>query len=470
MDNLNNEYNKFEENVQNEKNDDSFGLNQENKDLLSEPLSNDVITGNFDDNSNNAGASVDSSERETPIFINHKVNNVKKKRYISVPVAIISLILTAVISITGSAIVTNLDVLNKAVKEYGFSDGDKTTVEDNIAVSDNGVKGSSATVNTLNGEVLTTPEIVDKVGPAVVGIINKTTYGNAYGYYGFFGQDVDKEIEQSSGSGVVISSDGYIVTNNHVIDNATRLTVILNTGEEYDGRVVGRDASTDLAVVKIEAQNLTFAQMGNSSSLRVGETAIAIGNPLGQEFAGTTTKGIVSGLNRSVTIDNTTMNLIQTDAAINPGNSGGALVNEYGHLIGINTAKISSSTLEGLGFAIPIDEAKPIIEELIANGYVTGRPVIGIAGRAVTKEDAEAYNLKVGVYVSSITPNGPAHLAGIKIGDIIVECDGEPIETVDDINEIKNKKAPGDMLTLKVYRKGNNVDISIILGEETPTE
>ena len=469
MDSFNNEFDNLNENTL-ESNQPELVADSADKDVNSDNLQSVVPSVESGESSYYFKSSDIPNSYDTPSFINQKIKKSKKRRYVSVPVAIVSLILTAVISITGSALVTNLDIIKKAVPELGLNDFDKTTVEDNIAISDEAVKGTSATMNTLNGDVLTTPEIVDKVGPAVVGIINKTTYGNAYGYYGFFGQDVDKEIEQSSGSGVIISSDGYIVTNNHVIDNATKLTVILNTGVEYDGKIVGRDASTDLAVVKIEAQNLTFAQMGNSSSLRVGETAIAIGNPLGQEFAGTTTKGIVSGLNRSVTIDNTTMNLIQTDAAINPGNSGGALVNEYGHLIGINTAKISSSTLEGLGFAIPIDEAKPIIEELIANGYVTGRPVIGIAGRAVTKEDAEAYNLKVGVYVSSITPNGPAHLAGIKIGDIIVECDGEPIETVDDINEIKNKKSPGDMVTLKVYRKGSNVDIKIILGEETPTE
>ncbi|MBO5742680.1 MAG: PDZ domain-containing protein, partial [Clostridia bacterium] len=158
------------------------------------------------------------------------------------------------------------------------------------------------------------------------------------------------------------------------------------------------------------------------------------------------------------------------DAAINPGNSGGALVDEYGYLIGINTAKISSTTLEGLGFAIPIDEAKPIIQDLMTSGYVKGRPVIGIGGRAVTKEDAKAYNLKVGVYVVSMTPSGPAYMSGVKVGDIIVECEGEPIETVDDINEIKNKKSPGDKLKIKVYRNGKYADISIILGEETPLQ
>lgn len=395
----------------------------------------------------------------------------KKKKYMSVKAAAAALAITSVISITGGAVLSG--VVYKSdyfARRYSTNAPNSYSVKDNIGNSGSYVGGTPAANNTLTGNPLTTPEIVDKVGPAVVGIINKTTYGNAYGYYGSFYGNLDDEIEQGSGSGVIISSDGYIVTNNHVIENATSLTVILNTGVEYAAKLIGRDPSTDIAVIKIDAQNLIFAQMGSSSSLRVGETAVAIGNPLGQEFAGTTTQGIISGLNRSVTVDNKTMNLIQTDAAINPGNSGGALVNEYGALIGINTVKISSETLEGLGFAIPIDEAKPIIQELITNGYVTGRPVIGIGGRAVTAEDAKAYNMKVGVYVSSMTPNGPAYLAGIKIGDIIVECDGEPIETVDDINEIKNKKNPGDELALKVYRKGKYVDLKVILGEESPQE
>jgi len=391
----------------------------------------------------------------------------KKKKYLSVPAAVVGFVLTAVISITGGAVLSGFGVFD-GIFDEGLQENYSQSLEENINSSKNFVEGTSTSVNKINGMSLSTPEIVDKVGPAVVGIVNKTTFGNAYGYYGFFGANLDKEIEQGSGSGVIISEDGYIVTNNHVVEKATKIKVILNNGEEYDGRVVGTDSSTDLAIVKIEAKGLTYAQMGTSSTLRVGDTAIAIGNPLGQEFAGTTTQGIISGLNRSVTIDNKTMNLIQTDAAINPGNSGGALVNEFGHLIGINTAKISSETLEGLGFAIPIDEAKPIIEELIKNGYVTGRPVIGIAGRAVTKEDAQAYNMKVGVYVSSITPNGPAHMSGVNIGDIIVECEGEPIETVDDINEIKNKKSPGDEIKIKVYRRGEYVDITIILGEENP--
>lgn len=393
----------------------------------------------------------------------------KKQKYLSIRAAVVAFVCTAVISIAGGAFLSGV-AYNRGLLGFGGSMyANRGTVQDNIENSESFKGSSNVSVNKLNGAPLSTPEIVDKVGPAVVGIINKTTYGNAYGYYGRFYGNLDEEIEQSSGSGVIISSDGYIVTNNHVIENATTITVVLNTGDEYQAKLIGRDAPTDLAVIKIDAKGLTYAQMGTSSTLRVGETAIAIGNPLGQEFAGTTTQGIISGLNRSVTIENKTMNLIQTDAAINPGNSGGALVNEYGNLIGINTAKISSETLEGLGFAIPIDEAKPIVQELMTNGYVTGRPVIGIGGRAVTNQDAQAYNLKVGIYVSSLTPSGPADLAGIKIGDVIVECEGEGVETVDDINKIKNKKSPGDQIKLKIYRKDKYIDIKLILGEETPS-
>ena len=395
---------------------------------------------------------------------------VKKKKYMSVRAAVVAIVISVVVSIAGGAVLSTFTMGALLADNKLVPNGPVTSVTDNIKKAET-TKGSTPTNhNALLGESLTTPEIVDKVGPAVVGIINKTTSGNAYGFYGSLYGNIDDEIEQGSGSGVVISTDGYIVTNNHVVENATAISVILNTGEEYEAKLVGKDASSDLAVIKIEANNLVYAQMGSSSDLRVGEKAIAIGNPLGQDFAGTTTEGIISGLNRSVTIENKTMTLIQTDAAINPGNSGGALVNDKGQLIGINTVKISSSTLEGLGFAIPIDVAKPIIQELMTNGYVTGRPVIGIAGRAVTKEDAEAYNLVVGVYVSSMTPNGPAYMAGMKIGDIIVECEGEPIETVDDINEIKNKKKPGEQISMKVFRKGNYVDVAVILGEEVPGE
>ncbi len=402
-------------------------------------------------------------------FYNTTVN--KKKRRFSLKkmfkkpktsVAVcLAVVLTLVISVSGYSLVSPM------LKSVGDNSLQENLGAYEVTEQATGSKTPNIVAKSRE-DALSTPEIVDMVGPAVVGIINKTVYSNYGNYFGLYG-DANHEVEQGSGSGVIISADGYIITINHVIEGASGLVVILNTGDEYTATVVGSDSKTDLAVIKIDASELPYAKLGVSSDLRVGDTAIAIGNPLGQEFAGTTTQGIISGLNRSVTIDNKTLTLIQTDAAINPGNSGGALVNCYGELIGINTAKISSSSLEGLGFAIPVDEAKPIIEDLIQNGYVTGRPVIGIAGRAVTEKDAKAYNLKVGVYVSSMTANSPAHLAGIKIGDIIYECDGKDIETVDDLNEIKNKHKVGDELKMKVYRQGKNVNITLILGEDMPT-
>lgn len=425
-------------------------------------------SANYQDPYGFESSHTNASENNTSFY---STNVHKKKKHgakrVSILTASIAVVLTAALSVSGAMLIP------KAISK---SETSSTTTAKNGENTPGAAVVANSAISTADKKALSTPEIVDKVGPAVVGIINKATltkYDDIYDYFfgGQYGSQggQQQEVEQSSGSGVIISADGYIVTNNHVVEGANELVVILNTGDEYTAKLVGKDANTDLAVLKIDATELSYAKMGDSSALRVGDTAIAIGNPLGQEFAGTTTQGIISGLNRSVTVDNKQLTLIQTDAAINPGNSGGALVNAYGELIGINTAKISSSSLEGLGFAIPIDEAKPIITDLIDSGYVTGRPVIGIAGRAVTEKDAKAYNLKVGVYVSSMTANSPAYMAGIKIGDIVVECNGTKVETVDDINKIKNKHAPGDEIALKVYRQGSYKNIVVVLGEEVPT-
>lgn len=418
----------------------------------------------FQNNSNSSGNTGNSEQNQEETYGGYyEQPKKKKKRSVKkVCATVLSVVLIAVISVTGYSLYTSGNHNEKNVISEELQDNlsNKTEKkEENV----------QKLVTTTDGKTYSTPEIVDMVGPAVVGVINKATYSNPYG--GLFGQMPGAnggEVEQGSGSGVIISEDGYVVTNNHVIEGASEIAIILNSGEQYTAKLVGTDARTDLAVLKVDASGLTYAKLGISSELRVGDTAIAIGNPLGQEFAGTTTQGIISGLNRSITIDNKTLNLIQTDAAINPGNSGGALVNNKGLVIGINTAKISSSQYEGLGFSIPIDDAKPIIEDLIANGYVKGRPVIGIGGRAVTERDAQAYNLKVGVYVVSMTADSPAYMAGIKIGDIITECQGKKVETVDDLNEIKNSYKVGDTIELKVFRQGKTIDIRLVLGEESP--
>lgn len=436
---------------------ESYGFAQQEENTDNEPFSYYEADYNTSGADYSSGFSDGFQNERQADFYN---TNIKKKSRFTVPVyaVAIAVVLTAAVTFAGT---------------WGYNYAkDKVVIENGTVEIVGNDNPGSAVVATATAErdgkkVLTTPEIVDKVGPAVVGIINTAQVSRNDLFSEFFGGG-GTSVQESSGSGVIISEDGYIVTNSHVVEGATSLKVIMNTGDEYEATLIGADSRTDLAVIKIEADGLVFAPMGKSSELRVGDTAIAIGNPLGQEFAGTTTQGIISGLNRSVTIENKQLTLIQTDAAINPGNSGGALVDAYGHLIGINTAKISSEALEGLGFAIPIDEAKPIVSELINNGYVTGRPILGIGGRTVTEEDAKAYNLKVGVYVTSMTPAAPAYMAGIKIGDIIVECDGQPVKTVEDINKIKNKYKPGDELKLKVYRQKNYKEITVVLGEELP--
>lgn len=317
-----------------------------------------------------------------------------------------------------------------------------------------GLQGESAS----GQEPMSIVDIARQVGPAVVGIV--ATGESSSGMFLIPSQT------QSSGSGIIISSDGYIVTNNHVVENATSLKVTLNTMEEYDAKIVGTDPQTDLAVIKIEATGLTSAVLGNSSDVEVGELAIAIGNPLGQELAGTVTTGIISATNRQVTVDDVEYTLLQTDAAINEGNSGGALVNAYGEVIGINSVKMASTGVEGLGFAIPSDIAKPVISDLIEYGYVTGRPVIGITGRNITEEMSRYYDLPVGVYIQSITEFSAAEKAGLRPGDVIIQCDGQTIETVDELNEIRDQHQVGDTLGLTVVRDGQRMDVSVTLQED----
>ena len=317
-----------------------------------------------------------------------------------------------------------------------------------------GLQGESAS----GQEPMSIVDIARQVGPAVVGIV--ATGESSSGMF------LIPQQTQSSGSGIIISSDGYIVTNNHVVEGASSLKVTLNTMEEYDAKLVGTDPQTDLAVIKIEATGLTSAVLGNSSDVEVGELAIAIGNPLGQELAGTVTTGIISATNRQVTVDDVEYTLLQTDAAINEGNSGGALVNAYGEVIGINSVKMASTGVEGLGFAIPSDIAKPVISDLIEYGYVTGRPVIGITGRNITEEMSQYYDLPVGVYIQAITEFSAAEKAGLRPGDVIIQCDGQTVETVDELNEIRDQHQVGDTLTLTIVRNGERIEVSVTLEED----
>ncbi|MBO4896878.1 MAG: trypsin-like peptidase domain-containing protein [Clostridia bacterium] len=308
---------------------------------------------------------------------------------------------------------------------------------------------------------LSTVEIGKTVGPCVVGVVSEIQ-GR-----GFF----SAQTSTGSGSGVICSAEGHIITNYHVIENATSVKVVLNTGDEYDASLIGADERTDLAVIKIDAPNLPVAVLGDSTKLEAGEKVVAIGNPLGMEFAGSLTHGIISAVNRTITVDGRSYNMIQTDAAINPGNSGGALVNEYGEVIGINSVKVASSMVEGLGFAIPISEAKPIIEDLMDYGYVKGRPLVGIQYRYISEQEAYYYNLpSAGLVIIDVTPGTGADNAGLQRGDIILECDGEIIESDSALNDVRDKHKAGDTLNFKINRNGDIIDVPVVLGEDTPTK
>ena len=368
-------------------------------------------------------------------------------------------------------------------------------VSETTAASANVTNSGGSWVNmAAPADALTIPQIVQKAMPAAVGISStfeytaQSTGGNGFWGFGFYdygfggggGQETTKQA-MATGSGIVMSSDGYIITNAHVIydtesqyqmGKAKSVSVVMgeNHDEEYEAQIVGYDVQTDLAVLKIDAEGLTPAEFGNSDNLEVGELVVAIGNPLGFELYGTTTCGIVSAMNREVELDDgRKMTLIQTDAAINSGNSGGPLLNAYGQVIGINSMKMGSqysgTTVEGLGFAIPIADAKDVIDSLINNGYVTGRPQLGITGQTVTEAVAEMYNMPQGVYVHSVAEGSAAAAAGIRQSDIITAINGKPITTMDELSEEKNKYKAGETITLSISRSGETEEVQITLEE-----
>ena len=323
--------------------------------------------------------------------------------------------------------------------------------------------GSASAVNTASG--MTTAQVSEMVSPSVVVI---TTEQVVYSQWSWYGQN---QVESGAGSGVIISSDGYILTCAHVVDGASNITVTIND-KDYTATLVGEDTTSDIAVIKIDANGLTPATVGDSDSLKVGQNVMAVGNPLG-ELGGTVTGGMISALNRSVTIQGSssvnTMSLIQMDASVSPGNSGGGLFNMNGELVGIVNAKSSSSDAEGLGFAIPINDAIKVAQELLENGYVTGRPYLGITYLAVT--DAQtAQQLGVnayGVYIVDVTKGGPADQAGLKAGDRIVSVDGSEIAAKDDLGTLMQKHAAGDTLAITVARDGQMQTVNVTLGEKT---
>lgn len=396
------------------------------------------------------------------------------KKILTGVIAVLCVAAIGTTSIAGYTLITGKNLI-------GTSDNSSS-----VTSKGNKVNASSTSVDRSNlptleqlaapSDAMSIPDIVKKVSPSVVGISCILDEGTA------------------TGSGIIMSEDGYIITNAHVVSGAKSISVVLpnsysdsskksdssksssSSDSETDenltcnAELVGKDTQTDIAVLKIDKTGLTAAEIGKSNDLQVGEISIVIGNPLGLSLANSVTAGIISAKDRTLTVEDRTMNLIQTDASINNGNSGGPLINAYGQVVGITSAKVSSSVGEGLGFAIPIDEAIPIIKDLMENGYVTGRPSLGISGYDVTSAMASYYRIPQGFMVSSVTKGSGADKAGIQANDIIIGINDTVITSISQLNDVKNKCKVGDTVTLTICRNNKKSEVKVKLGESTNTE
>ena len=384
---------------------------------------------------------------EPPKKKKHHVNGGKVAR------SAVALVLAAVMGFAGGYVGSQMNGSKVVIQQVAPSGSSSSSGSD-----------SSITSASASGSSLTTEQVADLVSPSVVVI---TTEQVVYSQWSWYGQN---QVESGAGSGVVISSDGYILTCAHVVSGASNITVTIGD-TDYPATVVGEDDTSDVAVLKIDATDLTPATVGNSDSLAVGESVLAVGNPLG-ELGGTVTSGIVSALNRSVSIQGSssvnTMSLIQMDASVSPGNSGGGLFNMNGELVGIVNAKSSDSDAEGLGFAIPVNDAVKVAQELLENGYVTGRPYLGISYYAVTDAQTAA-QLGVnayGVYIVEVVKGGPADKAGLQAGDRIVSVDGSEVATQSDLGTLMQNHKAGDTIEITVARGGQMQTVNVTLGEK----
>ncbi len=374
-----------------------------------------------------------------------------------------------------------------------------TSVFGTIALAENSGKHFSIIEAASNADSLTIPEIAKKCRTSVVAIETEETVvyndnsGNyynpfgsmfgypfgSYGYGGGYGGRQREYTQTGAGSGVIISEDGYIVTNNHVISGVDKITVFVmdENGEEttYDAKLIGSSESNDIAVLKIEAEGLNAASFGDSDQLEIGELAVAIGNPMGTVHS-SVTAGIISATERELTIDDVTISAIQTDAAINPGNSGGALFDSYGNVIGIVYAKSASVNIEGIGYAIPVNDVKELITTMITDpesvsAQTKGSQImLGITIIDVTEEMSKQYSMPVGVYIREVADFSAAQRAGMTMGDIIIEFAGEPVTCADDLNAIKAKQTPGDIVKVKVDRNSRTVELELVIPQPTEVE
>lgn len=338
---------------------------------------------------------------------------------------------------------------------------DESDYSDKVNKDYSGMKLESNPKDAKTNNSYTSAKASEKVSDSVVGILC---------YSDDVPDQADTTTASSQGSGIIFSQDGYVITNAHVIGNsktAYAIRVVTSDGKVYKAGVVGYDSRTDIAVLKMDdAKGLTPATFGDSSQLEVGQDIIVVGNPGGLDYQNTTTKGVISALDRKLSTSSLTK-YIQTDAAINPGNSGGPLVNYYGQVVGITTSKIVSETYEGMGFAIPSQTVKSIVDTLVKNGYVEGRVKIGISGIAVTSDQASNYNIPQGIYVQSIVSGGPCDGTSLKEGDIITEVDGETITSFADVYAILETHKPGDKIKVKYYSSSSgDGEVEITLQED----
>jgi serine protease Do len=365
---------------------------------------------------------------------------------------------TAVIAVVLVVAVVGLAVV---IPMMGQNRGDEALPTSTPSLAEPG-GNAQANISVKNPVV----DIAKAIGPSVVGV---TSTRKITPDAGVFGGDMRES--QYAGSGFVVTEKGHIVTNQHVVEGGTAFTVLLPGGKELSAQLIGQDATTDLAVLQVQGQTLPVAPLGDSSKVQVGELAVAIGNPLGNELAGTVTTGIISATERKMRVGSTFMNLLQTDAAINPGNSGGPLVDSKGQVIGINTQKTAVAgvdeygrtiSAEGIGFAIPINEARPIINELIEKGRVT-RAGIGISCYEIDKKTAEAYDVPQGIYVDDANIMGSAYRAGVRAGDIITKLDNKPVVDLEDFTQRLLAKKIGDKATITLWRNGTEVTLVVTI-------
>lgn len=393
--------------------------------------------------------------------INMQVQPKKKRKWLPIMITVIVIIyvaLTAVIITMLAGFFMNGNIsIDRNNGKIEITTGKENTskpnsqndakVEEHLKI-ENTPSGKDST--SANGK-MSIKDIAKKVRASVVGVIGEggSDFGNS-----------------SVGSGIIMTADGYIITNNHVVEGSNKIQIVLDNGKNYKAQVIGTDPRTDLAVLKIDEKGLPAAAFGDSDKLEQGDVAVAIGNPAGIQLQNSVTSGIISAINRDIIIEDREMTLIQTDASINPGNSGGPLVNEYGQVIGINTIKIGISYYEGLGFAIPINTVKPIIDELISRGYIKGRPSIGITGTTLSKSDAMMLDVPEGMYVEFVHPYSDAYKKGLQRGDIIVKMNGTSLTSTEEVKKIRDKFKAGQAVTLTIFRAGKTKDISVVLMDE----